>query len=502
MARIFDEKFETSPGRDESWSETAGTGSTIDDDANPSDVSSPSGWGSECCKFVSTGNDSYIHTDLGQEADTWSRVEFVLTAESLGAFNIVQHFIAWSDGWIAAYKVEVRENGSNELELRLECSHTGSATDYYYLSNPISLNTLYRVEVKWDATNNVWAWRVNGVDQPNDQDGTAPITSEGTLTNTHATDIGQVRCGLENPAAAMTVYFDLIAFDDADWVGEESVEGDVYNESLTEIASLGNPMGLQSIYGIGMKEGLSMGEVRQPRLKYELSETEISSLGDSLAVQLKYILIATEICSLTDALASQTQYGLQRQEELSVNDVRNLTTICNVLIKEKASIWDGREASLKYGLNQNEIFSLTFSLLPQLKYLLAKTEVSSIFASVIPQLKYQLKRIEISSLLAILVPRLIYRLLQEEEISLADAVAGILTAYFKQEGFRWRNDDGDEIAASWRQVQDVDDSIGKTTNIRLRVIVDARGNPDTTQLQLEYKESSDPASEWRKVPIS
>jgi hypothetical protein len=77
-----------------------------------------------------------------------------------------------------------------------------------------------------------------------------------------------------------------------------------------------------------------------------------------------------------------------------------------------------------------------------------------------------------------------------------------LDPQLRQEGFRWRNDDGTEIGASWRQNQDVDDSIGKNTNIRLRLVIDARGDPDAAQFQLEYKESSDPASEWRKVPTS
>jgi hypothetical protein len=70
----------------------------------------------------------------------------------------------------------------------------------------------------------------------------------------------------------------------------------------------------------------------------------------------------------------------------------------------------------------------------------------------------------------------------------------------EQEGFRWRNDNDDEVDATWRQDQDVDDEIAKETNIRLRTLLNATGDPDSQQFEIQYKESSDAASEWRKIP--
>lgn len=72
----------------------------------------------------------------------------------------------------------------------------------------------------------------------------------------------------------------------------------------------------------------------------------------------------------------------------------------------------------------------------------------------------------------------------------------------EQEGFRFRNDDADEDEASWRQNQDVDDEIAKDTNVRLRTLINATGDPATKQFQLEYKETSDPDAEYRKVPLT
>jgi hypothetical protein len=79
-------------------------------------------------------------------------------------------------------------------------------------------------------------------------------------------------------------------------------------------------------------------------------------------------------------------------------------------------------------------------------------------------------------------------------------IVSAVPAELEQEGFRWRNDDDDEANATWRQDQDVDDEIAKETNIRLRTILNATGDPDTQQFEIQYKETSDAASEWRKIP--
>ena len=77
--------------------------------------------------------------------------------------------------------------------------------------------------------------------------------------------------------------------------------------------------------------------------------------------------------------------------------------------------------------------------------------------------------------------------------------APALGATFEQEGFRWRNDDGSESAATWRQNQDVDDTVAKEVNIRVRVLSDATGNPDTATATLQYKLDTDPTAEFRDV---
>ncbi len=72
----------------------------------------------------------------------------------------------------------------------------------------------------------------------------------------------------------------------------------------------------------------------------------------------------------------------------------------------------------------------------------------------------------------------------------------------EQEGFRWRNDDDSEASATWIENQDVDASIAKETNIRLRVLVNATNDPDNTQYELQYKRTDDGAGEYRAIPES
>jgi hypothetical protein len=81
-------------------------------------------------------------------------------------------------------------------------------------------------------------------------------------------------------------------------------------------------------------------------------------------------------------------------------------------------------------------------------------------------------------------------------ISLGSAALAV-----EQEGFRFRNDDGNETAATWRQAQDVVDSIPKNTNFRLRVLANHTGDPSSQQVTLQYRKVGDADSEWRDIPL-
>ncbi len=74
-----------------------------------------------------------------------------------------------------------------------------------------------------------------------------------------------------------------------------------------------------------------------------------------------------------------------------------------------------------------------------------------------------------------------------------------LSTAWEQEGYRWRNDDDNEADATWRQSQDVVDTVDKTTNIRLRTLLDATGDPGTLTRTLQYKRDDEGDSEYRTI---
>lgn len=69
----------------------------------------------------------------------------------------------------------------------------------------------------------------------------------------------------------------------------------------------------------------------------------------------------------------------------------------------------------------------------------------------------------------------------------------------QQEGFRWRDDDGTETTATWLASQDVNISRNKNVNTRLRMLINATGDPTTKQYQLEYRKVGD--TDWKAVPL-
>ena len=66
-----------------------------------------------------------------------------------------------------------------------------------------------------------------------------------------------------------------------------------------------------------------------------------------------------------------------------------------------------------------------------------------------------------------------------------------------QAGYRWRLDDGDEDGATWMEDQNTNIQRWRNSNVRLRMLVDATGNPDAAQFRLEYRKKG--TTQWYVV---
>ena len=67
----------------------------------------------------------------------------------------------------------------------------------------------------------------------------------------------------------------------------------------------------------------------------------------------------------------------------------------------------------------------------------------------------------------------------------------------EQEGFRWYDDDGCESASTAAAAQDTSITAAAGTTQRIRFVIDASGDPATTQYKLQYKLSTDDS--WTDV---
>lgn len=67
----------------------------------------------------------------------------------------------------------------------------------------------------------------------------------------------------------------------------------------------------------------------------------------------------------------------------------------------------------------------------------------------------------------------------------------------EQYAYRWRNDDGDEDAATWKAAENTDTSIAKNTAVRLRMGLNATGDQPSQQFKLQYRKVGD--TEWRDI---
>jgi len=72
-------------------------------------------------------------------------------------------------------------------------------------------------------------------------------------------------------------------------------------------------------------------------------------------------------------------------------------------------------------------------------------------------------------------------------------------AQLEQEGYRWRNDNGNETTATWIASQDTNVSIHKEENIRIRFIINATDDVASKQFNLQYKLAS--TEFWTNVGV-
>lgn len=210
---IINESFEEAEGVEDGYDDGPWTGygdvTYIDPDAAIPGTTPPTDAGSECLQSISSDLSnpqykSFAKIDYGsEEPKTFTRMYFYVEAEGLenGNNKYIGTFQDSSNNDVI--RLRLNQN-ADQLRLRFSVyiNETTTYEDYYA---DIDTETWYRLEVKYDDTNNTWEWRLFDVD------GTPLHQDNGSLTGTHYTGIQKWSLGFMLGGQPYTgiIYYDL-----------------------------------------------------------------------------------------------------------------------------------------------------------------------------------------------------------------------------------------------------------------------------------------------------
>ena len=219
-ALTFNETFEVT-GYVETWSEgeTLGSGVTLDEDFSTAGITgAPANWGDKCLKLGTVGGeDSYVlHRGWGGATDglpiSYTRLDVIIGSESLGNSEGI-HFLSTRDSENEKfYQYILYQSGGGDLKLEAQIWYDGGSSNFE--SFLVDLDTLYRLEMKWDITNEVWEWRANG-----ETVASGAISGEGLNRPLDGVFLGDIGGQID---AASTIYLDNFAVSTVDWIGSGS----------------------------------------------------------------------------------------------------------------------------------------------------------------------------------------------------------------------------------------------------------------------------------------
>lgn len=214
MARLIDENFEGT-GYEESWSEAVSAGCTLDEDSVIPGTP-PTGAGSQCLKAIilnGTNENAYADRTLTNQNISYIRGYIYCSEEGLADTNVLRLLLLYDSSNTVVARVEIIQT-SGALKLRFVYYSGGALQNTAQIA--FSLNAWYRVEYKYDITNLLWEWKVDGVSQANG--------SLSAATKTPQKLSAGIRTVSGSPTQS-TVYTDLVVWDDANWPGEEAGGG-------------------------------------------------------------------------------------------------------------------------------------------------------------------------------------------------------------------------------------------------------------------------------------
>lgn len=209
MAVVMSESFENtgSPGYDNTWSETLGSGSTLDE--NNTDVARPTGGGNQVLKVVKVSpnfNARAAH-NLGSElAITYNTCYVRINATDIAASGAIRLFSGMTSSSTFPWNIRLLRSGDGATYSFSNQYYNNGATRTSTDATTISFDTWYRLRVKYDYTNTAWGWYVDD-----------RTILEEALTGTYRPGAQYIHVGDASTANTLTAYFDLVSVQDTAW---------------------------------------------------------------------------------------------------------------------------------------------------------------------------------------------------------------------------------------------------------------------------------------------
>lgn len=211
MAIYLEETFDSAGYDDADWSETVGDGTVDEDDTT---ISDPLGGSSQILEVekAAPDYDALTRNDLADDyAVTYTRLYFYLSAHGLTSNNdkLLIAF-ALTVGWDVPWSLFLLHDGSKP-NLVFEYYSGGSQNqDYDY--GELSTGQWYCLEVYYDATSELWEWKVDDVSINN-----------GSLTDAHYVGVGRLVVADNQNDFTELAYYDFVKIQSDGWIGAVGV---------------------------------------------------------------------------------------------------------------------------------------------------------------------------------------------------------------------------------------------------------------------------------------
>lgn len=210
MADFLKESFEGS-GYENSWSETEGAGNTVDeDDVGPGSL--PTGGGSQCIETRLAGANADAYTTFnygsGQNTDNYIRFYYYIHPDT-DTTDTTQLIIFTLKGAVANIRIDYRYTATDGHQLIFYIYDNGALKKY--TNTNMSTGQWYRIEGLYDSVGEAYEFLIDGVSIVDGAIGTPRTDSQYIVLGPQG----------DRGTDELRLFFDLIAWGNDTWYGEE-----------------------------------------------------------------------------------------------------------------------------------------------------------------------------------------------------------------------------------------------------------------------------------------